>query len=101
MTIAIHLAAGNFALLTATDTQETYSSGEKVDSGKIMGAWRANPLGAINVAGAGDSPYANALSQDIVRQFQNFSGTPEGLEKRVRHLVRAFYAVHVLPFLLP
>ena len=54
MTIAIHLEAGHFSYITASDTQVTYEGiGAKVDSGKIRGAFRLNPSGAINVAGAG------------------------------------------------
>jgi hypothetical protein len=98
MTIAIHLS-GSFSLLTATDTQGTYTSGEKVDSGKIMGAWRANPLGAINVAGAGnDSHYMKALSQEIVQDFKNVTGTVDQLEKKLRETAGAFYKDHVFPF---
>jgi hypothetical protein len=98
VTIAIHLFAGDFSLLTATDTQETYSSGEKVDSGKIISFWRADPPGTINITGTGDSSYITALSQDIVRKFKGFSGTPEELEEQFRYIVREFHMVHVLPF---
>jgi hypothetical protein len=99
MTIAIQLEAGNFSYLTATDTQVTYEPiGAKVDTGKIRGAWRANPLGAINVAGAGDASYITAVAQEIVEMFQKFRGTPDQLEKRTRSLVQAFYKTHVLPF---
>jgi hypothetical protein len=98
MTIAVHLMAGGGSLVTATDTQETYSNGAKVDAGKIAGAWRADPLGSVNIAGAGDSPYIDALTQDIVRHFQGFRGTQEQLERSLRRLVRAFYTTHVLPF---
>jgi len=97
VTIAIHLS-GAFTLLTATDTQGTYSSGDKVDSGKIMGAWRANPLGGINVAGAGDSNYIKAISQEIVRKFQAFTGNVEELEATVRETAEKFYEKHVFPF---
>ena len=99
MTIAIHLLAGGGSLVTATDTQETYSSGAKVDSGKIAGFWRADPPGSINIAGTGDSPYIDTLTQDIIRQFRNFRGTPEQLENNIRRFVRAFYNTHVMPFL--
>jgi hypothetical protein len=78
VTIAIHMQAGEFTLLTATDTQETYSSGEKIDAGKIIGASRIDPPGAINVAGSGDSLYAEALSQEIIQTFQNSGGTLAG-----------------------
>ncbi len=98
MTIAIHLLAGAGSLLTATDTQETYGTGAKVDSGKIIGAWRIDPPGAINVTGAGHSAYIHALSQDVVRWFQAFQGTAEQLDKQIRRIVRTFYNVHVLPF---
>ncbi len=97
VTIAIHLMAGGSSLLTATDTQETYTNGAKVDSGKIMGGWRADPLGAINVAGTGDTPYINALSQDIVKKFQNFHGTADELDSCVRDAVKGFYNDHILP----
>jgi hypothetical protein len=97
MTIAIQLS-GSGTLLTATDTQETYSNGEKVDTGKIISAWRANPLSAINVAGAGDSPYMNALSQEIVKHFRKFQGTAEQLEKKIHRISQKFYTAHVLPF---
>jgi hypothetical protein len=89
--------AGDGSLLTATDTQETYTNGGKVDSGKIISAWRPDPLGAINVAGTGDTPYINALSQEIVKQFQAFHGTADELDSRVRHIVEEFYRVHILP----
>jgi hypothetical protein len=98
VTIAIHLMAGGGSLITAADTQETYNTGAKVDAGKIAGAWRGVPLGAINVTGAGDSEYIDALTQEIIRQFQNFTGTPEELEKSIRRVVRIFYKVHVMPF---
>ena len=98
MTIAIHMSAGNFALLTATDTQMTYASEEKVDAGKIMGLWRADPPGALNIAGAGDVLYSTALSQELIRNFKTFSGTAEQLEGEIRTIVGEFYATHILPF---
>lgn len=99
MTIAIQIAAGNFSYVTASDTQVTYEGiGAKVDTGKIRGAWRAKPLGAINVTGAGDASYITAVSQEIVDMFQRFRGTPDQLEKRARNLVRDFYKEQVLPF---
>jgi len=99
MTIAIQLAAGNFSYLTATDTQVTYAGiGAKVDTGKIRGAWRAKPSGAINIAGAGDVTHITALSQEIVRMFQKFRGTPAQLEQRTKSIVQTFYKAHVLPF---
>ncbi len=98
MTIAIHMTAGGGALVTATDTQETYPTGQIVEAGKIAGAWRADPPGSINIAGAGDSPYIDALTQDIVRQFREFRGTFGQLERRIRRLVHDFYTIHVLPF---
>jgi hypothetical protein len=97
VTIAIHLS-GQFSLVTATDTQGTYDSGEKVDTGKIIGSWRAMPLGAINIAGAGDASYIKALSQEIDREFKKFNGTIEGLETRFREISGAFYNEHVFPF---
>jgi len=97
MTIAIHLA-GAFSLLTATDTQETYSSGEKVDSGKIISAGRGNPIGSISIAGAGDSEYIEALSQELSKTFQAFRGSFEELEAKVRETAKGFYSEHVLPF---
>jgi hypothetical protein len=99
MTIAIQLEAGNFSYVTATDSQVTYEGiGAKVDTGKIRGAWRAKPLGAVNIAGAGDVSYITAISQEIVEAFQKFKGTPDQLEKRIRSLSRAFYDDQVLPF---
>lgn len=62
MTIAIQLSAGNFSLLTATDTQETYSSGDKVDSGKIIGASRARNRRAIGVGSGGTCCYLVSLT---------------------------------------
>ena len=94
VTIAIHLS-GDFSLITATDTQGTYGSGDKVDSGKIMGNWRAQPLGAINIAGAGDSNYIAALSQEIDREFKEFKGTIEELEIKIRKVSREFYMENV------
>jgi hypothetical protein len=85
VTIAIHLS-GAASLLTATDTQGTYDSGDKVDTGKIIGAWRAKPLGAINIAGAGDSSYIKALSQEIDREFKKCDGTLEELETTIREV---------------
>jgi hypothetical protein len=99
MTIAIHLEAGNFSYVTASDTQVTYEGmGAKVDIGKIRGAFRANPSGAINVAGAGWASYITGVSQEIVDMFQGFRGTPDQLEKRMRTLVREFYKNQILPF---
>jgi hypothetical protein len=98
MTIATHMMAGGGSLITATDTQETYSTGQIVDVGKIAGAWRSDPPGSINIAGAGDSPYIDALTQDIVRQFQEFRGTFGQFEGKLRRLVREFYTINVLPF---
>ena len=97
VTIAIHLAGDGF-LLTASDTQESYSTREKVDSGKIISFGRSEPLGCISVTGAGDAIYIDALSQDIVRSFKNFKGSVDGLEQRIRHVIRAFYNVHILHF---
>jgi hypothetical protein len=97
MTIAIHLS-GAFSLLTATDTQETYSTGEKVDSGKIISYGRANPLGSISIAGAGDSDYIKAASQELARKFQDSCGTFDQLEAELRGTARGFYTDHVLPF---
>jgi hypothetical protein len=90
VTIAIQLS-GDFSLITATDTQGTYGSGDKVDSGKIMGSWRARPLGAINIAGAGDSNYITAISQEIDREFKKCEGTIEDLETNIRKTSREFY----------
>ena len=99
MTIAIHLLAGiTGASVTATDTQETYNTGQIVDTGKIAGLWRADPLGAINVTGAGDSPYIDALSQNIIRRFENFRGSAAEWEALVRRTVARFYRTHILPF---
>jgi hypothetical protein len=99
MTIAMHLEAGNFSYITASDTQVTYEGiSAKVDSGKIRGAFRSNPSGAINITGAGWDSYATAVSQEIVDMFQKFRGSPDQLEKRVRTLVRDFYKEQVLPF---
>ena len=97
MTIALHLS-GNFSLVTATDTQGTYGSGEKVDSGKITSAWRSKPLGGINIAGAGDFPHIKALSQEIIREFQKFDGTIDELETLVRRLARSFYDDNIFIF---
>jgi len=99
MTIAIQLAAGNFSYVTASDTQVTDEGvSAKVDLGKIRGAFRANPSGAINVAGAGWESYITTVSQEIVDMFQRFRGTADQLEKRMRSLVREFYKTQVLPF---
>ncbi len=97
MTIAIHLS-GHFSLITATDTQGTYGSGDKVDSGKIMGSWRARQRGAINIAGAGDSSYITALSEEIDREFHKFEGTIEDLEAKVREVSGEFYRDNVFPY---
>jgi hypothetical protein len=97
VTIAIHMWAGSGCYVTAADTQETYHTGEKTESGKIVSASRMKPMGAINISGAGDSFYITALSQGLVRAFQAFKGGAEGLDARLRHVVRAFYNVHVLP----
>ena len=97
MTIGIHLS-GAFSLLTATDTQGTYDSGDKVDSGKIIGSWRPSPLGAINIAGAGDFPYIKALSQEIDREFKKFTGTIEELEAKIRESAGEFYGENVFPY---
>ena len=97
MTIAIHLSGGA-SLVTATDTQETYSSGEKVDSGKIISYGRLNPLGSISIAGAGDSQYIKAISQEIGRKFQAFNGSFEELEAEIRKSAADFYKAHIFPF---
>jgi len=97
VTIAIHLSGGG-SLLTATDSQETYTSGEKIDSGKTISAGRSNPLGTINIAGAGDSEYIKAVSQEFRRKFQSFTGSIEQLEEQFRETAHAFYSRHVLPF---
>lgn len=99
MTIAIHLSAGSFSYITATDTQVTWEGiGAKADVGKIRGAWRAKPLGAINIAGAGDTPYITAISQELIKMFQKFRGTPDQLEQRAKSIVKDFYKAEVLPF---
>ncbi len=97
MTIAIHLS-GAFSLLTATDTQETYGSGEKVESGKIISFSRLSPLGNISIAGAGDSQYITAASQEISRKFQSFAGNFDELEVAIKETARSFYNDHVMPF---
>ena len=97
MTIAIHLSGGG-SLLTATDSQETYTSGEKVDSGKTISAGRRTPLGSINIAGAGDSDYIKGASQEFRRKFQSFTGTVEELEEQFRETAHDYYSRHVLPF---
>jgi hypothetical protein len=97
VTIAIHLSGGA-SLVTATDTQETYSSGEKVDSGKIISYGRMNPLGSISIAGAGDSEYIKAISQELGRKFQAFKGNFEELEGEIRKSAADFYREHVFPF---
>ena len=83
MTIAIHLSGGG-VLITATDTQMTYSSGDKVDSGKIISRWRANPSGSIMIAGAGDVLYMNALAQEIFNGFAAFQGVNQILQGDTR-----------------
>src|ERR1700691_1508212 len=97
VTIAIHLSGGG-SLLTATDSQETYTSGEKIDSGKTISAGRPNPLGIINIAGAGDSEYIKGASQEFRRKFQSFKGTVEELEEQFRETAHDYYSRHVLPF---
>lgn len=99
MTIALHLWAGESSYVTAADTQTTYyPTGEKVYGGKIAGAWRHEPWGAINVTGAGDALYIDALSQKLIAHFQNFKGSPEQVPRNMERIARAFYSVHVLPF---
>jgi len=99
VTIAIQLDAGNFSHVTASDTQVTYEGiGAKADIGKIRSAMRAKPLGAINVVGAGDTSYITALSQEIIKVFQKFSGTADQLEGRTKKTVKDFYKAEVLPF---
>jgi hypothetical protein len=90
VTIAIQLS-GAYTLLTAADTQETYGSGEKVDSGKIISFSRAKPLGNVSITGAGDS-------QEISRMFQKFDGSFNELEAKMRETARLFYENHVMPF---
>lgn len=96
MTIAIHLSGAGY-LLTATDTQETYDI-EKVDAGKIISFSRMNPVGAINIAGAGDSHYVKAISQKIARMFDKFTGSLEELEFKIGETTLNFYNEAVLPF---
>jgi hypothetical protein len=98
MTIPIHMLGGNFSLLTAADTQETYSTGQIAQVGKISSYGRStNPPRAMNIASAGDPLYATALTQDIGRFFMNFSGTLSEFEERARSIIRDFYTVNVLP----
>jgi hypothetical protein len=99
MTIAIQLEAGMGSLVTAADTQESYGA-QIVNSGKIVGLWRGNarPLGAINITGAGDSQYIDALSQEIISWFEDFDGTQDELKLQLRSLVRRFYRTYVYPF---
>ena len=97
MTIAINLS-GDFNFLTATDTQETYGSGDKVDSGKIVILMRSDPAGAISIAGAGDSIYITAASQEILGVFRSFAGTFDELENKIRAVTKEFYETHVMPF---
>ena len=98
VTIAIHLLAGGGTTLTATDTQETYGTGQVVNSGKIIGVWRREPLGALNVTGAGDAPYIDAVAQDIVRRFRDFTGDAVQWEMLLRSIVRDFYRTNIRPF---
>jgi len=98
VTIALHIEGASW-LLTATDTQETYTSGEKVESGKIISYGRAQPLGSISIAGSGDSEYIRAASQELERKFQRSSAaTVDELETELRDAARGFYTEHVLPF---
>jgi|HubBroStandDraft_1064217.scaffolds.fasta_scaffold07007_2 hypothetical protein len=96
VTIAIHLSGGG-ALLTATDTQETYEP-EKVESGKIISFSRLKPLGAISIAGAGDSHYVKAISQKMSRMFDKFTGSLDELEFKIGETTLNFYNESVLPF---
>jgi hypothetical protein len=100
LTIALHMWSGDFSYVTAADTQTTYyPSGEKVHGGKIAGAWRRDPWGAINITGAGDALYIDALSQKLIEHFDDFKGaTIEQLKRNFERITRAFYAIHVLPF---
>jgi len=95
MTICIHLS-GAGSIVTATDTQKTGGS-DKVDAGKIISFWRANPSGAINIAGAGDVLYINGLAQEIKHGFENFKGTFAELEPEIKRITQDFYTTHVLP----
>ncbi len=96
MTIAIHLSGGG-SQITATDTQHTYTTGEKVDSGKIISLWRPNPIGGITIAGAGEVLYMNALAQEIKQGFDDFKGTFVELKSKIERITQAFYTTHVLP----
>lgn len=98
LTIALHMWAGESSYITAADTQTTfYPSGEKVYGGKIAGAWRRDPWGAINVTGAGDALYIDALSQKLIKYFQKFKGNTDQLFRNFERIARAFYMVHVQP----
>jgi hypothetical protein len=98
MTIALGIM-GHECMVIGADTQETWGS-QKYEQGKIMSAWRGtpNPLGAICISGAGDAACIDVSAQQIVRKFQDFSGTMEEFESWMAEYLNTFYRKHVMPF---
>jgi hypothetical protein len=98
MTIALGILGHN-CLIVGADTQETYGD-QKYEQGKIASSQRSDPYprGAICVSGAGDGPHIDAISEQIIEYFQNFSGTMDEFEVWLRKFVSDFYRAHVMPF---
>jgi 20S proteasome alpha/beta subunit len=96
MTIAVGVLAKDGVVLAA-DTEYTWgylkTSGEKLWSGEANGS-------AIAVAGAGGSDYVEAVSQELIDDFQAApkSASAEQVKKRFETVLSAFHQKHVIPF---
>ena len=99
MTIALGIL-GHQCLVVGADTQETYGY-EKYPHGKIMSAWRGapNPLGAICITGAGNAAAIDMAAQEIIKHFQQFTGTMDEFEEWLKKFIHRFYSRHITPLL--
>jgi len=96
MTIAVGVLASDGVVLAA-DTEYTWgylkTSGEKI--------WTAEANGsAVAVAGAGGSDYVEAVSQELLDNFQAApeAASAEEIKKRFGTVLSSFHREHVVPF---
>lgn len=97
MTVAIGLLADRGVVIAAD--REQSDGALKSEQGKIISAWIAN-RGSIAISGAGNGPYLDSLSSEIMEWFGH-DKTPLEFGKfgeELKRKNRDFYKASVMPF---
>jgi 20S proteasome alpha/beta subunit len=97
MTIAIGILLSD-GILIAADREES-SGYEKLDQGKVTGAWRASPPGTILMSGAGAGSNIDTLSANVKRWFKDDDESDHSkIAAHIEATHAHFYDQKVLPF---